>query len=301
MAYEKIKSHARLPGITAAIAAVTIWAAWIPVTRLGVTTSLEPIDLAALRFFTAGLCLLPLTLRYAHQIPWRQPFALLCLIGGAGAPYVLAFGYGLKIANSGQGAILGPGAMPIFVSLLAALVLKEYIPTHRRIGILIGSVGVIIIVASDALNTSIKLEGFALILLASCLWAIHTIASRMLNLSPFVSTMIISVGNGVLLLPLYWVGDGFSRLAAVPVQDIMFQAFFQGIVVAIVALLLFSFAVQRLGASATGAFPPLSPVIASVIGYMLLGDTLDLPSLLGLVAVLAGVLIAARETSILTR
>src|ERR1700730_4714655 len=50
-------------GALYALAAVSIWAAWIVVARLGITTSLSPWDIAALRFGVAGLLLLPVLLR----------------------------------------------------------------------------------------------------------------------------------------------------------------------------------------------------------------------------------------------
>ena len=41
------------------LAAVSIWAAFIVVSRLGLRTSLTPWEVAAIRFGTAGLLLLP--------------------------------------------------------------------------------------------------------------------------------------------------------------------------------------------------------------------------------------------------
>jgi drug/metabolite transporter (DMT)-like permease len=284
----------RTASMMAAVFAVSVWAAWIPMTRLGVTTNLAPADLAALRFFTAAILLLPVLWRHFRLVPWHRPFALFWLMAGAGVPYILAFGYGLKIANSGQGGILGPGAMPIFVSIFAALFLKEIITRQRRLGIALGSVGVAIILGFDMAHGAVRLEGFFLILLASCLWATHTIASRSLALPPMTSTMIVSVGNGLLLLPFYALMGGFSRLAAAPIHDVALQAAFQGIVVSIFALVAFAFAVRRLGASSTGVFTPLTPVFASLMGYFLLGDKLDGPTILGLVLVFCGVVIAVR-------
>jgi drug/metabolite transporter (DMT)-like permease len=281
-------------GMVSAIVAVTLWAAWIPITRLGVTGHFSPVDLAALRFFTSGLLLSPLMLRHYRDIPWHRPIALLCLVAGAGAPYVLLFGYGLKIANSGQGGILGPGAMSLFVAIIAATILKEIIPLRRRIGICIGLIGIGIILAFDMARGGVRLEGFLLILCASSLWAAHTVASRTLALPPIATTMIVSVANAALLLPFYAMTGGFARLAAAPLHDVMFQALFQGVIVAIVALLAYAFAVKKLGASATAVFPPLTPVIASLIGYMMLGDRLDAPTIAGLLIVFTGVIIAAR-------
>jgi drug/metabolite transporter (DMT)-like permease len=288
------KTEGKAAGVLAAIFAVSLWGAWVPVTRLGVTSSLAPIDVAALRFFTAGLVLLPFFLTHARHIPWHRPLALFWLTIGAGVPYLLFFGYGLKIANSSQGAILGPGAMSLIVSIMAAIVLKEAVPMQRRVGIAIGLVGIAIILTADILYGGVRLSGYLLVLTAGSLWAAHTIATRTLALTPLATTSIVSVFNGLVLLPFYIFDGGFARLAKAPQQDVLLQIVFQGLIVAIVALLAYAFAVRRLGASATAVFPPLAPVFAAILGYFILGDTLDLSTIAGLITVFSGVVLAAR-------
>ena len=48
-----------LRGVLYGLSAVCIWAAFIVVSRLGVRTSLTPLDVAAIRFGVAGVLLLP--------------------------------------------------------------------------------------------------------------------------------------------------------------------------------------------------------------------------------------------------
>jgi hypothetical protein len=55
-------------GASCAIVAVSIWAGWLVVMRLGVTTRLSAPDLAALGFATAGLVLIPVVLRHGFAI-----------------------------------------------------------------------------------------------------------------------------------------------------------------------------------------------------------------------------------------
>jgi drug/metabolite transporter (DMT)-like permease len=296
MTNDTAKTESKTAGVLAAVFAVSLWAAWIPVTRLGVTSSLVPVDVAALRFFTSGLLLLPFFLRDVRTIPWQRPIALFWLVMGAGVPYLLFFGHGLKIANSSQGAILGPGAMSLIVSIMAATLLKETIPVQRKIGIAIGLLGIVIILAADILHGGVRIFGYLLILTAGSCWAAHTVATRTLALTPLTTTSVVSVLNGLMILPYYIFDGGFSRLAAAPRQDVLLQVIFQGIIVAIVALLAYAFAVRRLGASATAVFPPLTPVFAAILGYYILGDTLDLSTIIGLITVFIGVLLAARAS-----
>ena len=60
--YARVSSpYAR--GAIYGLAAVCIWASFIVVSRLGVTTSMTPWDVAAIRFTVAGLLLLPCLVR----------------------------------------------------------------------------------------------------------------------------------------------------------------------------------------------------------------------------------------------
>ena len=52
-----------ISGASCAIAAVAIWAGWLVMMRLGVTTRLSAPDLTALRFAIAGPLLSPIVLR----------------------------------------------------------------------------------------------------------------------------------------------------------------------------------------------------------------------------------------------
>src|SRR5262245_37855974 len=52
-----------LRGVLYGLSAVCIWAAFIVVSRLGVRTSLTPLDVAAIRFSVAGVLLLPYLLK----------------------------------------------------------------------------------------------------------------------------------------------------------------------------------------------------------------------------------------------
>jgi drug/metabolite transporter (DMT)-like permease len=288
------RDHAarRAAGTAAALLAVSIWAGWVPVTRLGVVTRLAPADIAALRFGTAGLVLAPLFALHIREVPWRRPWPLLVMLIGAGVPYFLLFAYGLRLANSGQGGVLGPGATSAFAVLLAWLALDERPRRRRLAGLAITVAGIAAVVLSDVLGGGGRVAGFALILTASLGWASYTVASRALALRPVVNAATVAVGNALAFVPAYLAAGGGARLAAVPIADLALQAFYQGILAAVVALIAFAFAIQRLGAAAAASFAPLSPVLVAVFGWALLGDTVDAATAVGLTAVAVGVVVA---------
>jgi hypothetical protein len=79
-------------GAGCATLAIAIWAGWLVVMRLGVTTRLSAPDLTALRFVTAGLVLLPIVLRHGFAIDRLSWSGLAALVLGGGAPVALIIG-----------------------------------------------------------------------------------------------------------------------------------------------------------------------------------------------------------------
>jgi drug/metabolite transporter (DMT)-like permease len=280
-------------GVLAALVAVTIWAGWIPVTRLGVVTHLDPSDVAALRYGTVGLLLLPFLWAHRKAVPWQRPGLLLLVAVGAGVPYFAVFGMGLRLANSGQAAVFGPGASSLFTLLIARVWLSEPLGPSRWIGALCTLTGFVLVAGHDWVGGGARLTGFALILAASSAWAVFTVASRRLALPPFVTAAWIGVSNAVIYLQFYCASGGPARVANAPWTAVALQVVYQGVLTGTIAMIAFSYAVARLGASAAAGFTPLAPVLAGVIGWWLLGDPVDIATGFGLAAVAAGVVIGS--------
>jgi drug/metabolite transporter (DMT)-like permease len=170
-----------LKGAAFGFAAASIWASWSVVTRLAVTTSLDAWDIAALRFGVAGLLLSPITLRVGlapERLGW---LGLAVIIAGLGAPYALAAAGGLLFAPARDQGALNPGCMPLFVALIAAIVLGEKLSTARKLGlslILAGALSIVAWHARGAVWSSSRTFGDALFLFAAFLSAGFTVVMR---------------------------------------------------------------------------------------------------------------------------
>jgi drug/metabolite transporter (DMT)-like permease len=283
--------RSRLAGTVAALVAVSIWAGWIPVTRYGVVSHLAPVDVAALRYGTSGLLMLPVLWLHRREIPWGRPWLLLLVAVGAGVPYFATFSLGLRVVGSGQAAVFGPGASSLFTLLIAALVLGEPLGTARIVGILCTLAGFTIVAGHDLLTGGARLLGFGLILAASVGWAAFTVGSRRLALPPLVTAAWISVANAIVYIPAYLLFIGPEPIAGAPTLIVVLQAIYQGFMTGTVAMIAFSFAVTRLGAGGAAVYTPLTPVLAGLIGWWLLGDRVDASTAVGLVAVAIGVVV----------
>jgi drug/metabolite transporter (DMT)-like permease len=254
------------------LAAVCIWAGFIVVSRLGVTTSLSPWDVAAIRFSVAGLLLLPYLLRQGLAFSSLGWTGIAAIILGCGAPMVLLVNVGLLFAPAAHAGALFPGVMPLLVAILAAAILKEPFTPTKTVGlalIVTGAIGIVWI-TGGAVGTRQNI-GHALFLAAGFVWACYTVAMRRARLDGLHAAAIAGVGSLVLYLPAYALIAGTGVFKAPPF-DIALQGIVQGVLTAIVALLLYGHMVRLCGATAGAAFVALTPAMTAVIGIPILGE-----------------------------
>jgi drug/metabolite transporter (DMT)-like permease len=254
------------------LAAICIWAGFIVVSRLGVTTSLTPWDVAAIRFSVAGLLLLPYLLRHGLALDRLGWTGVAAIVVGCGAPMVLLVNVGLLFAPAAHGGALFPGVMPLMVAILAAAILKEPFTPAKTGGlalIVAGAIGIVWI-TGGTLGTTQNI-GHALFLAAGLVWACYTVAMRRARLDGLHAAAIAGVGSLVLYLPGYALTAGAGVFEA-PLFDIALQAIVQGVLTAVVALLLYGRMVRLLGATAGAAFVALTPAMTAVFGIPILGE-----------------------------
>ena len=282
-------TSAYLKGAVFGFAAVSIWASWSVITRLAVTTSLDAWDIVALRFGVAGLLLSPVLVQRGLALDRLGWLGLVVIITGTGAPYALVAAVGLRFAPAYDGGALNPGCMPLFVALIAALVLGEQLSTARKLGLSLILAGALIIVGWHAAAWSpSRTFGDALFLFAAFLTACFTVVMRQAELDPLHVAALVSTGSLVIYLPIYLALYG-TRLARLPLAESTVQAIFQGVLVTIVSLLLYGRAVAILGASGGAAFGALVPALSALLAIPLLDEWPNKTDWVGIVLISTGV------------
>lgn len=258
-------------GLLYGLAAVSIWSGWIVVARLGLRTSLTPWDIAALRFGVAGLVLLPYVFNKGLAFDRLGAVGLAAIVLGGAAPVFLA-NSGLLFAPVAHAGALFPGVMPLMVALLAAVLLREEFTSTKKIGFAFILAGVLAIVwdAGSELG-SWQNVGHGLFLSAALAWAFYTIAMRKARLDGLHAAALSAVGSMLLYLPIFALMPG-TTLAIASWSDLGLQAFVQGVLTAIISLLLYGRAVGILGASSGAAFAALCPAMTALLGIPILGE-----------------------------
>jgi drug/metabolite transporter (DMT)-like permease len=290
-----VGSSGYLKGAMSGFAAVSIWASWSVFTRLAVTTNLNTWDITALRFGVAGLILAPMVIRRGlarDRLGW---LGLAVIVAGNGAPYALIAAGGLQFAPAYASGALNPGCMPLFVALIATVVLKEQLSIGRKVGLLLILMGALIIVACQGWSGTWSISrtiGDALFLLASFLTACFTVTMRQAKLEPLHATALVATGSLVIYLPIYLAFYG-ARLEQLTLAEFAVQAFFQGVLVTIVALVLYGRAIVILGASDGAAFGALVPALSALFAIPLLAEWPNESSWIAIVFVSIGVYLAS--------
>jgi drug/metabolite transporter (DMT)-like permease len=264
------RNYAR--GAIYGLAAVCIWAAFIVVSRLGVRTSLTPWDVAAIRFVVAGAILSPYLIRRGLALDRLGWIGVAAVVVGCGAPMVLLVNAGLLFAPAAHAGALFPGVMPLMVAMLAAPVLGEAFTPRKNAGLVLivaGAIG-IVWVSGGTLGTRQNI-GDLLFLCAGLAWACYTVAMRWARLEGLHAAAIAATASLVFYVPIYAIVARGSLLDA-PILDVALQALVQGVLTAIVALLLYGRMVGLLGATAGAAFVALTPALTALLGIPVLGE-----------------------------
>ena len=285
-----------LTGAFWGIFAISIWVGWILLTRFGVTTSLSPFDIAALRFGCAGLLLLPIAIREGFAVRQVGLPLLVAICTGAGVPYVLIASAGLQLAPAAHAGALIPGTMPLWAALLAAIFLHERIGGPRKAGLALIPVGIAILVGTGLADVaSGNWRGHLLFLLAAFCWASFTVAMRRAGTKGFSAlhaAAVVSVVSAAWYLPIYAVFLP-HRIATAPWSAILVQTVYQGVLVSIVSLFAYAKAVGILGASLGSSFASLVPVLAMLAAIPLLGEVPQPADYLGIAVIAVGVFLSS--------
>ncbi|WP_407149878.1 DMT family transporter [Bradyrhizobium sp. ORS 86] len=283
------------------LAAVSIWASWVVAVRFGIRTNLTPWDITAIRFGVAGLILLPYLLKKGLAVDRLGWLGLAAILLGGGAPMVLLSYGGLVFAPAAHAASLYTALIPLYVAILAAVVLGEAFTVAKRIGLVLIVAGVLGIVwGAGATIGSRQNIGHTMFVCAGMLWACYTVAMRKAGLEGLRAAAVAAVGSLITYVPVYAIIFGTGLFDA-PWLDLSLQAFVHGVLVAVISLLLYGRAINLLGASSGSAFAALAPAITAILAIPVLGewpatgDWIAMLLISGGVSIASGGVLAARR------
>lgn len=247
----------------------------------------HPLLIGVLRALPIGLLLLVVTRQLPTGIWWWRSLVLGTL--NIGVFFALLFVAALRLPG-GVAATMG-AIQPLLVVLLAWPMLGERPTRGRIVAALAGVVGVGLLVLGPA--AQLDIIGVCAALAATVAMGIGTLLTkrwgRPVPLLAFTAWQL--VAGGLLLLPFALLIEGLP-----PMLDGRNSVGFVylGLVNTGLAYALWFRGIERLSASRVTFLALLSPVVAVVAGFLVLGQTLSAIQLIGILVVLSSIIVAQR-------
>jgi drug/metabolite transporter (DMT)-like permease len=293
-------NKSRLIPVLKALFAVMMWGGSFVATKVALR-DVSPVTVVWLRFGMGTLILgMAVLARRQFALPSRKDAAYFALLGFLGITFHQWLqSTGLTTAQATTTAWI-VATTPVFMALLGWLVLKEKMAGWQVVGILVATLGVLLVVSKGDLgalfNGHAGTIGDLLILISAPNWAIFsTLSRRGLSQHPAARMMLYVMAFGFLFTSvLFALGPGTSEIGRLT-TDGWLGVGFLGIFCSGVAYIFWYDALQAMPVAQTGAFVYIEPFVTVVVAAVVLSEPLLLASLLGGGAIILGVWLVNRR------
>ena len=291
-------TNRKFTGYVAALVTVTIWAAFLVGTRFAVTKNFTVEEILVLRLIPAAIIMLPYMVKLGVMPPGNRLITKIIFALGASALFPWVLSMGLYYSPASNAGALGPGTLPFWTALIAFLITSEKPNRSRKFGLFVILLGALVIgiVQFKTNYGDLTWLGNILFLLGAALWAIYSVIFRQSGIAPLHGLVIGLFWGSVIFVP-FLITFGSVKFENTTLHDIAFMVILHSFIIGILAMLLFTYAVKKLGAVQTAAFGALTPILALVGGVLLLDEIISPSKLSGICLVTAGVLLASGALS----
>jgi DME family drug/metabolite transporter len=214
------------------------------------------------------------------------------LVAGTGAAlffplFILAF----QLTGVGVAAVVSIGVAPIFVGFIAWIALKQPPGKQWTIGTLVAVTGVVALNWPSGNNT-VNVLGIGFALAAAFGYSLQATGMGMISKrhTPFQCVAPMFTIGTLFQAPLSY-GKDFSFL-----QDpiLLMGTLYGGIVTVAVAYAFFIYGISRIGAATAVTVGLMEPLTASILGVLLLGETISVIGIIGSALILTGLVVVGR-------
>ncbi len=258
----------------------------------------SPVGLISYRFLAAVVAFETLRRLKIVSIRFVKVWWKLWLPVALGEPilYFLFETYGLRETTSGEAGMM-IALIPIFVTILSALILKERPRLLQVLFILLSVSGIMYIQLSKTpTGTTGEFWGFLLLFAAVLSAAVFNIASKRATevMKPVEITYFMMLSGAVVFNAIYLVQLAFGEGVGAYVThllhpEILFPILYLGIVASIGGFFLVNYALSKLPAHVSSIYSNLSTIVAILAGALILGEPLMAYHYVGSAMILVGV------------
>ena len=286
----------RMLPLAALLTAVFLWGGSFAAMRLAVQ-AMHPLSVVWLRMIIALAVILPFAGRLNFDSYRRGDWKLMVpMVIFQPCLYFLLESNALRYTTSSQAGVIS-ALVPLLVAVGAWLMLAEPVGRRTFAGLFLSVGGVAVLSVSGSADTSASnpLLGNGLELCAMASAAINMILVKRLSdrYNPWLLTALQLLAGSLFFSP------GLVLLIRNPSVDwttaLIFSIVYLGALVTLGAFGLYNWGMSRIPASQASAFINLVPVTAVVIGWMVMGESLNTVQCIAAAGVIVGVAISQRS------
>jgi len=278
-----------------------VWGSTYLAIRVGVET-MPPLLMAAARNLIAGLIMFPVAMRSrrgaAPPRPSRREWVGCAIVGVLLLVANGAVGIGEQTVPSGLAALL-VATVPLWLLGIDAALNHARLGLAPLTGLALGLAGVGLLSGLGGGSGRISAVGVVVILAAAATWALGTIMSRRVTIpsSPALASGMQLLCGGVVLLAAAGAAGEFGSLHLAQVSARSWLALGYLIVAgSIVAYSAYGIAVRALPTATVATYAYVNPVIAVLLGTLILNERLTPAMLAGGALIVGAVVLVVRRS-----
>jgi drug/metabolite transporter (DMT)-like permease len=288
----------RLQALILLVSANVLWGSSHAIGKLAID-SFDPLILAGIRVSIATGCFWGLRISGISPregVPRRDVLVLgsLGLLTVACAQFLDYRGLSLTTATDSSLMIIGE---VIGTTVLAWLFAREFISPQKRIGLVLGIVGVVVLTlggAPDSIYAPNRALGNTFVLLALLCESIFTVlgAHYVQRFQPLTILRWTYTGSMLVWLPVLWWAYSTNQIASAS-WEAWGAVVYMAVATSVVSYLLWFWVIRSAGASLGAISLFVQPVIGSFIGLYILAEPQSPGLYIGAALILAAMLVAA--------
>ncbi|KQP54123.1 DMT family transporter [Agreia sp. Leaf283] len=221
------------------------------------------------------------------------PSWVIVIVGALGVlAYQPTFFAGTRLNGVAVGTVIALGSAPVFTGVLNAVIRRSRPTSRWAVATAIALVGVVLVsgVAGNGSGQQIVPAGILASLGAGASYAVYAIASKLLldrGWSTSASMGAVFGVAAVFSVPVLL----STSLAWIATPSGIVLVLWLGVVTIVVAYLLFGWGLKRLAPTTVASLTLAEPLVATLLGLIVLRETLSAPAVVGLIIMAVGLTI----------
>ncbi len=256
----------------------------------------SPLTLTSLRWIIAVVALLPMVWwKEKRLLPSRNALPPLFLMGITGVVLFNIFQFLALERTTSTNVGLISTLNTISIAFFSFIFLKEKITIFQTLSILLSLVGVLLVLSKGNINLLLSFHfnvGDLWMIAAVCVWGVYSVCSKwaMKTTSPLMSNLYSGIFGLLVLLPFNLKDFSISNVN----HSFMLSLLYTGFISTVVCMVLWSIAIQKLGATTSGVFLNFNPIFTAILAFLFLGESISWTQGIGGLIVIIGCYLFSR-------